>query len=36
MAKRDNKDRWHKMADMERQKWEARAHGARFNSVYDW
>ena len=35
MAKRDNKDRWQKMADEGRQKWQAQAHGAPFHSVTD-
>lgn len=33
MAKRDNKERWQKMADVGRQKWQAQAHGATFHSV---
>ena len=35
MAKRDNKERWHKMADVGRQKWQAQAQGATFHGDKD-
>ena len=33
VAKQDNKDRWQKMTDEGRQKWQAQAQGATFHSV---